>query len=52
MIADGVVHPIDTIRARLQVQTGATSQGTIRTFWNILTKEGWRAFYRGFGIGT
>jgi len=48
MIADSVVHPVDTVRARLQ--TGKTDVGTFRTFSQILTKEGWRALYRGFGI--
>jgi hypothetical protein len=51
MIADGVVHPIDTVRARLQIQFGTVSQGTFQTFWSILTKEGWRSLYKGFGIG-
>jgi len=50
MIADGIVHPIDTVRARLQIQVGAQSPGTFKTFCNILTKEGWRALYKGFGI--
>jgi hypothetical protein len=48
MVADAIVHPIDTVRARLQVQSG--NNGLVSTYYNIVTKEGWRALYRGFGI--
>jgi len=50
LISDGVVHPIDTVRARMMV-TSAASSGTssaTQTFMNILKQEGVPALYRGF----
>jgi hypothetical protein len=54
LVADGVVHPIDTIRARLQVQRSRhVDPGHYRTatqaFWSILRLEGPGSLYRGFG---
>jgi len=53
LVADGVVHPIDTCRARLQVQKGASNllyKNTLDTFWKIFRDEGWRALYKGFVV--
>eukprot|EP01117_Protostelium_nocturnum_P001011 TRINITY_DN11331_c0_g1_i1.p1 TRINITY_DN11331_c0_g1~~TRINITY_DN11331_c0_g1_i1.p1 ORF type:complete len:320 (+),score=53.49 TRINITY_DN11331_c0_g1_i1:140-1099(+) len=56
LIADFCTHPIDTIRARLQVQGHNNNNsirkynGTFDGFRSILKHEGWRAFYKGFAI--
>jgi len=47
------MHPIDTIKAKLQVQQGLIGQGTTR--FRIMLKETWKAerfrgLYPGFGI--
>merc|ERR1712216_401504 len=49
------VHPLDTCKARLQVQTsiGATSyRGMIDAAQRILAAEGWRGLYRGFPMAA
>jgi hypothetical protein len=51
LIADGIVHPIDTVRARLQVQhKKELYNGTIDAFKKIAKNEGIKVFYKGFGI--
>jgi len=51
VIADGIMHPIDTIRARLQVQQGKSNyRGLLHAFSTIVQQEGWRALYKGFPI--
>eukprot|EP01104_Vermistella_antarctica_P002735 TRINITY_DN12950_c0_g1_i1.p1 TRINITY_DN12950_c0_g1~~TRINITY_DN12950_c0_g1_i1.p1 ORF type:complete len:325 (-),score=50.49 TRINITY_DN12950_c0_g1_i1:137-1111(-) len=52
LIGDGSVHPVDTIRTRLQVQRGNDGmyKNTAQSLRLILKQEGWRALYNGFGI--
>jgi hypothetical protein len=56
LISDAVVHPLDTIRARLQTQISNNHAGTAqyRSATDALVKitrtEGPRALYRGFSI--
>eukprot|EP01120_Amphizonella_sp_Union-15-10_P008067 TRINITY_DN2825_c0_g1_i1.p1 TRINITY_DN2825_c0_g1~~TRINITY_DN2825_c0_g1_i1.p1 ORF type:complete len:331 (-),score=43.98 TRINITY_DN2825_c0_g1_i1:44-943(-) len=51
MFSDAFVHPIDTIRARMQVQRGNVLYNNMSdAVLKILKHEGWRTFYKGFGI--
>ncbi|EGG21554.1 mitochondrial substrate carrier family protein [Cavenderia fasciculata] len=52
VLADSIMHPIDTIRARLQIEKVGQQQykGTIDAFQSIIRKEGWRCLYKGFPI--
>lgn len=48
---DLCVHPIDTVRTRLILETGKSQyRNTFHAFQSILSKEGVRALYRGAGI--
>lgn len=47
-MADAVVHPIDTTRVRLQLESSKISQSASRTFLNIIQSEGVKALYKGF----
>lgn len=47
LIADLSVHPMDTIRARLQTRT--SNKSVFGTFKQIYLKEGFRTLYKGFG---
>jgi len=53
LLADSLVHPIDTVRSRLQVQRGTGPNLLYRTTFgsarHIVTTEGARALYKGFG---
>jgi len=50
------VHPLDTCKARLQVQTsasGATAyRGMLHAARQILATEGWRGLYRGYTMAA
>jgi hypothetical protein len=52
--SDAIVHPIDTIRARLQVQNSSQQQQLYRSathaFTQIVKNEGIGALYKGFSI--
>jgi len=51
VIADAAMHPIDTIRTRLQVQSGTgIYRSTSHAFATIVRNEGWAALYKGFPI--
>lgn len=53
LFSDAIVHPIDTIRARLQVQSQAAAvkyKSATHAFTHILKNEGPLALYRGFSI--
>eukprot|EP01112_Ceratiomyxa_fruticulosa_P011075 TRINITY_DN297_c0_g1_i1.p1 TRINITY_DN297_c0_g1~~TRINITY_DN297_c0_g1_i1.p1 ORF type:complete len:306 (+),score=44.53 TRINITY_DN297_c0_g1_i1:51-968(+) len=52
VIADSCMHPIDTIRARMQVQRGSTGlyKGTIHALISIIQQEGWTTLYKGYPI--
>ncbi|EFA81565.1 mitochondrial substrate carrier family protein [Heterostelium album PN500] len=52
VLADGIMHPIDTIRARLQVEKVGQQRytGTFNAFQSIIQKEGVRYLYKGFPI--
>ncbi|KAL6054916.1 Mitochondrial carrier [Balamuthia mandrillaris] len=54
LFSDGVVHPIDTCRTRLQVQRGSgpslVYKNTWDTFTQIIRHEGWRSLYKGFPV--
>jgi hypothetical protein len=55
LVADGVVHPIDTVRARLMTSSSTLSKSATTTLVNIASKEGIGALYRGFSavaVGT
>jgi hypothetical protein len=50
--ADAVTHPLDTVRARLQVQRLGVAGNYLSTgdaLRRILREEGVRSLYRGFG---
>jgi hypothetical protein len=48
---DLCVHPIDTVRTRLILESGQSQyKNTFHAFQSILSKEGVRALYRGAGI--
>jgi len=53
-VADFSVHPIDTVRTRLQVQksqgSNAAYRGTAHAFSSIIKNEGFTALYKGIGI--
>eukprot|EP00730_Choanoeca_flexa_P018140 TRINITY_DN8804_c0_g1_i2.p1 TRINITY_DN8804_c0_g1~~TRINITY_DN8804_c0_g1_i2.p1 ORF type:complete len:163 (+),score=13.53 TRINITY_DN8804_c0_g1_i2:90-578(+) len=46
-----VVHPLDLVKTRLQVQDGhaanARYRGLVHAFRTIVREEGWRALYQG-----
>ena len=46
------LHPLDTMKARLQVQTSSKADysGFIDAVRQTATKEGIKGFYRGFGV--
>jgi len=47
VIARSIVHPMDTIRARMMVQ----SSGSLKSaMMNILHTDGWKGLYRGVGV--
>lgn len=54
MLARIPCHPLDTVKARLQVQTGATHTSPYKNFAQALgavfRSEGIRGLYRGIGI--
>lgn len=52
LVSDGCVHPIDTIRTRLQTQSALNKsyRGTFHVIQDIMKNEGIRAFYKGFGV--
>ncbi|KYQ93210.1 hypothetical protein DLAC_11640 [Tieghemostelium lacteum] len=52
LVADSIMHPIDTIRARLQVEKVGKSQynGTFHAMNMILKNEGVKYLYKGFPI--
>jgi Mitochondrial carrier protein len=50
LVCDTVMHPVDTVRARLQVHRG-TGLGLTGTFSHMLRTERLSAFYRGFPVG-
>jgi solute carrier family 25 iron transporter 28/37 len=55
VIADGIVHPVDTIRARLQTQKNISYTSATDALFKIYRTEGIKALYRGFGavlVGT
>lgn len=45
-----IVHPVDTIRTRLQMERSKHSQGMLSMMKSLIKYEGFRAFYKGFGI--
>ncbi|KAL0477194.1 mcfE [Acrasis kona] len=49
LISDGIVHPIDTIRARLQTQKTQQYSSATQAFRSIVKTEGPLTLYRGFG---
>jgi hypothetical protein len=51
-LADLVMHPVDTLRTRIQVQRADSSayKGTVDAFRRTVQGEGWRALYKGLGI--
>lgn len=49
-VARLVFYPLDTLRARLQVERGVELYNTTNLLKNILQKEGWKALYKGLGI--
>jgi hypothetical protein len=53
LLSDGVVHPIDTVRARLQVQamhqTTTAYTSATQALRAIIRNEGFLALYKGFG---
>jgi solute carrier family 25 iron transporter 28/37 len=55
VISDGIVHPIDTIRARLQTQKVEAYKSATDALFKITRNEGPFALYRGFAavaVGT
>lgn len=50
ILSDFVVHPIDTLRARLQAQREAKYKGATDVFVKTIKGEGVKALYKGFGI--
>ncbi|GAM20242.1 hypothetical protein SAMD00019534_034170 [Acytostelium subglobosum LB1] len=52
VLADGIMHPIDTIRARMQVEKVGQQKytGTFNAFQSILNREGFKYLYKGFPI--
>eukprot|EP01122_Echinamoeba_exundans_P009227 TRINITY_DN3211_c0_g1_i1.p1 TRINITY_DN3211_c0_g1~~TRINITY_DN3211_c0_g1_i1.p1 ORF type:complete len:303 (+),score=39.16 TRINITY_DN3211_c0_g1_i1:57-965(+) len=50
MVSDCIVHPIDTVRARLQTQKGQMYKGMFDAFKQTVSREGWLALYKGIGI--
>jgi hypothetical protein len=53
LVCDAFVHPMDTIRCRLQVERGNSMRfgGSIGgAFMRIIQNEGIRSLYKGFGI--
>ena len=55
LISDGVVHPIDTVRARLMISAPGESQSATRCMLNIFKQEGVGSLYKGFSavaLGT
>eukprot|EP01132_Coremiostelium_polycephalum_P009983 gene9983-12237_t len=52
LLADSIMHPIDTIRARLQVEKVGQVQyrGTFHALNSIIKKEGVSYLYKGFPI--
>eukprot|EP01097_Dermamoeba_algensis_P005348 TRINITY_DN33_c0_g1_i2.p1 TRINITY_DN33_c0_g1~~TRINITY_DN33_c0_g1_i2.p1 ORF type:complete len:289 (-),score=58.50 TRINITY_DN33_c0_g1_i2:420-1286(-) len=51
-MSDAVIHPLDTVRARLQVQRSGHEiyKSTLDAFQKTIQREGWRSLYKGFGI--
>ena len=60
VLTDLIVHPADTIRARLQVQSSAPGvsaigeqaryTGTLDCARTMVRTEGWRSLYKGFRV--
>jgi hypothetical protein len=49
LLSDSVVHPIDTVRVRLQMaSTGEKKKSATSTFFSILKNEGPSSLYKGF----
>jgi hypothetical protein len=44
LLSEGISHPLDTIRVRMQMEGHTSTIGTIKS---IFKKEGIRAFYKG-----
>ena len=42
-----VGHPFDTVKTKMQAQTGYESQGMLKTFGRTLKEQGIRGVYRG-----
>lgn len=49
LITNCVLHPLDTLSARLKVQSSSSSTSTLLVTRSIIRKEGMRALYHGFG---
>lgn len=47
-----VVHPLDTLRARLMVRSGSESLGLAASARAIIASDGIRGLYRGFGVSV
>ena len=47
MVSISVVHPLDTIRTRIQTARSGSFQGVIPVIKGIYQAEGWKAFYQG-----
>eukprot|EP00040_Diaphanoeca_grandis_P019812 m.104950 g.104950 ORF g.104950 m.104950 type:complete len:370 (-) comp27606_c0_seq2:86-1195(-) len=54
VVTDAILHPVDTVRARIQVgvHIGSSRRGIFRPVWSVLTKtlrgEGVRGLYGGY----
>lgn len=42
-----VGHPFDTVKTKMQAQSGFESQGMLKTFGRTLREQGFRGLYRG-----
>jgi hypothetical protein len=50
LFSDAIVHPISTLKARLQVSTSAASQSLVSNVRSIVNVEGWRVLYTGMTV--
>jgi hypothetical protein len=55
LVSDAIVHPIDTIRATLQVQRSSHTVSASTALMNMVRQDGIKRLYKGFGsvfVGT